>query len=64
MVKSGFGFAIMPLMTMYGLEQDVKMLRIMPPEKRIIGVSVLNENELSPAVKKAFAFIRDYPFSD
>ena len=30
MVKSGFGFAIMPRLTMYGLEQEVKMLKIFP----------------------------------
>ena len=63
MVKAGFGFAIMPLLTMYGFEQEVKMLRIVPPEKRIIGVSVRDENDLSPAVRKAFDYIKAYDFS-
>lgn len=64
MVKAGFGFAIMPLLTMYGFEQEVKMLRIMPPEKRIIGVSVIDVYDLSPSVKKAFDFIKNYDFSE
>ena len=64
MVKAGFGFAIMPLLTMYGFEQEVKMLRIMPPEKRIIGVSVSDVYDLSPSVKKAFDFIKNYDFSE
>ena len=63
MVKAGFGFAIMPLLTMYGFEQEVKILRIVPPAKRIIGVSVRDENDLSPAVKKVLDFIKEYDFS-
>lgn len=64
MVKAGFGFAIMPLLTMYGFEDEVKMLPIVPEEKRIIGASVLSEQDLSPAVKKALSFIRSYSFAE
>lgn len=64
MVKAGFGFAIMPLMTMYGFEDEVKMLPIVPVEKRMIGVAVRDAHDLSPAVKKAFEFIRNYPFEE
>lgn len=53
----------MPLLTMYGFEQEVKMLRIVPPEKRMIGVSVRDEQDLSPAVKKALNYIKEYDFS-
>lgn len=63
MVKAGFGFAIMPLLTMYGFEDEVKMLPIVPAEKRVIGVSVRNPNDLSPCVKKTLEYIRNYPFS-
>ncbi|MGN0773917.1 MAG: LysR family transcriptional regulator [Candidatus Ventricola sp.] len=63
MVKAGFGFAIMPLLTMHGFEQEVKMLRITPSEKRIIGVSVRDEHDLSPAVRKAFDYMIKYDFS-
>lgn len=63
MVKAGFGFAIMPLLTMDGFEQEVKMLRIAPPAKRIIGVAVRNEQDLSPAVRKVFDHIKRYDFS-
>ena len=64
MVKAGFGFAIMPLMTMYGFEDEVKMLPIVPVEKRVIGVAARDAHDLSPAVKKAFEFIRNYPFEE
>ena len=62
MVKSGFDFAIMPRLTMYGMEQEVKMLKILPEGNRLIGVSVRDEQELAPAVKKAFEYIRDYGY--
>ena len=62
MVKSGFGFAIMPRLTMYGMEQEVKMLKILPEGNRLIGVSVRDEQELAPAVKKVFEYIRDYRY--
>lgn len=60
-IKASFGFAIIPLLIMYGFE-EVKMLPIVPAEKRIIGVSVRDEQELSPAVGKVFEFIRNYDF--
>ena len=43
--------------------QDVKMLRMIPLAKRIIGVSVRDEQDLSPAVKKALDYIKEYDFS-
>ena len=63
MVRQGFGFAIMPLLTMNNLSEGVKMLRIVPHENRVIGVAVLNEANLSPAVKKCFHFIQNYDFA-
>lgn len=63
MVKAGSGFAIMPLLTMYGFEEEVKMLPIVPAGKRIIGVSVRDAQDLSPAVKKVFEYIRNYHFA-
>lgn len=62
MVKAGLGFAIMPLLTMYGFEEEVKMLPIVPAGKRMIGVSVRDVKDLSPAVKRTFEFIRGYHF--
>lgn len=63
MVKAGFGFAIMPLLTMYGFENEVKMLPIVPTEKRIIGACVRDINDLAPAVKKFLEFIQNYKFN-
>lgn len=63
MVKAGFGFAIMPLLTMYGFEDEVKMLPIVPAEKRVIGVAVRDVQDLSPSVKKALEYITNYPFA-
>lgn len=62
MVKAGFGFAIMPLLTMHGFEHEVKMLPIVPAERRIIGVSVRDLQDLSPSVNKMLEFIRNYQF--
>lgn len=62
MVRNGFGFAIMPYLTMNHLEDGVKMLRIVPHEMRIIGVTVRNEKDLSPAAKKFYEFVQIYNF--
>lgn len=63
MVRQGFGFAIMPLLTMSNLSNGVKMLQIVPHENRVIGAAVLNEANLSPTVKKCFHFIQNYDFA-
>ena len=62
MVKSGFGFAIMPRLTMYGMEDEVKMLKIVPEGKRLIGVAVKNEKELKPAARKALEYIKSFKY--
>ena len=63
MVKAGFGFAIMPLLTMYGFEDEVKMLTITPEEKRVIGIAVRDEQDLPPAVKRFAEFVRSRSFA-
>ena len=62
MVKAGFGFAIMPLLTMDGFENEVKMLPIAPAEERVIGACVRDTHDLSPAVRKALEFIKNYNY--
>lgn len=62
MVKAGLGFAIMPLLTMHGFENEVKMLPITPAEERVIGVCVRDLHDLAPAVKKALEFIKNYNY--
>lgn len=62
MVKAGFGFAIMPLLTMYGFEDEVKMLPITPHENRVIGACVRDTHDMSPSVKKFLEHIRKYDF--
>ena len=62
MVKAGFGFAIMPFLTMYGFEDEVKMLPITPAEERVIGACVRDTHDLSPAVRKTLEFIRNFNY--
>ena len=40
MVKSGFGFAIMPRLTMYGMEDEVKILKTVPGGRCLMGVAL------------------------
>lgn len=61
MVEAGYGIAIMPRLTMMGLENRVKMVTILPLDKRIIGV-VTKDEELSPAAKEFLKFIKNYNF--
>ena len=60
MVKNGFGFAIIPHLTMYGMEDEVKILKNVPEGRRLIGVAVKNEKELKPAFRKALEYIKSF----
>ena len=62
MVKNGFGFAIIPHLTMYGMYDEVKMLKIVPEGRRLIGVAVKNEKELGPVARKAPEYIRSFKY--
>ena len=62
MVKNGFGFAIIPRLTMYGMEDEVKMLKIVPEGRRLIGVAVKNEKEPGPVARKAPEYIRSFKY--
>lgn len=64
MVKAGFGFAIMPLLTMYGFEEEVQILPIQPEEKRVIGIAVRDAQDLPPAVRKFSEHIQSYHFPE
>lgn len=63
MVKAGFGFAIMPRLTMYGFENEVKMLPLSPTEERVIGACVRDTHDLTPAVRKVLEFITSYDYN-
>lgn len=64
MVKSGFGVAIMPKLTMKDLNKDIKMLKIVPEESRVIGAVVKDIYNLSPAAKKVLEYIKNYNYKD
>ncbi len=60
MVSCGQGISVMPTLTAKGLEADLKVLRIVPDEARIIGLSATDKKSLSPAAKQLYGYIRDY----
>lgn len=57
MVESGFGICIMPELVMLNQNNNVDVYRIEPREYRIIGITVLNQKFMAPAVKKMFDHI-------
>ena len=44
------------------MEVEVKMLKIVPEGRRLIGVAVKNEKELKPAARKAPEYIRSFKY--
>lgn len=52
-LKNSFDLAIMPCLTIYGMEDEVKILKIVPEERRLMGVALKNEKELKAAFRKA-----------
>lgn len=57
MVESGFGICIMPELVMKKINYNVNIYPIEPSEYRIIGLSVLKKQVMSPAVAKMFEHI-------
>ncbi|MCE5285220.1 MAG: LysR family transcriptional regulator [Pelosinus sp.] len=57
MVESGFGICIMPELVMRKQHNNVDVYPIEPREYRIIGITVLNQKFMAPAVKKMFTHI-------
>jgi DNA-binding transcriptional LysR family regulator len=60
MVACGRGISIMPTMTAKGLEGDLKVLQLIPEESRMIGLSAINKETLSPAAEALYDFIAEY----
>ncbi|MBO6150723.1 MAG: LysR family transcriptional regulator [Clostridium sp.] len=59
MVESGFGICLMPELTMNDIPYDVVRYRIEPEAYRMIGLSVLNEQFMAPAVRTLYRHIID-----
>jgi DNA-binding transcriptional LysR family regulator len=57
MVESGFGICIMPELVMKNQNNKVDVYMIEPLEYRIIGITVLNQTFMAPAIRKMFNHI-------
>ncbi len=60
MVACGRGISVMPTLTAKGLENGLQVLKIIPDEFRMIGLSALNKETLSPAAKALYDSICYY----
>lgn len=57
LVSNGFGICIMPELVMKSMHYEVKHYSLLPQGFRTIGISCMEENELSPAAKKLYDYI-------
>lgn len=62
LVSHGFGICLIPKLIMQDISYPVNIYPIKPDASRIIGISVLNTECMSPAVKKMYDFIINYNF--
>lgn len=60
LVSHGFGICLMPKLVMQDIFYPVDIYPIKPDASRIIGISVLNIECMSPAAKKMYDFIINY----
>ena len=60
MVSCGRGISVMAALTAKGLEGNLKVLRLLPQECRVIGLSALDKKRLSPAARELYDCICDY----
>lgn len=61
-LKNSFDLAIMPCLTIYGMEDEVKILKIVPEERRLMGVALKNKKELKPSARKALEYIKSFNY--
>lgn len=57
LVSNGFGICIIPELVMNSMHYEVKRYSLLPPGFRTIGISCMEEGELSPAAKKLYDYI-------
>ncbi|SFC15822.1 LysR family transcriptional regulator substrate-binding protein [Clostridium uliginosum] len=62
LVSHGFGICLIPKLIMQDISYPVDIYPIKPDASRIIGISVLNIECMSPAVKKMYDFIISYNY--
>lgn len=62
LVSHGFGICLIPELIMQDISYPVDIYKINPAASRIIGISVLNTECMSPAVKKMYDFIIGYNY--
>lgn len=60
MVSCGRGISVMAALTARGLEGNLKVLRLLPQECRVIGVTALDKAHLSPAARELYGWICAY----
>ena len=59
LVSSGFGFCLMPELTMNDIPYEVKRYRVEPAAFRVIGLAALNPELMAPAVRTLYQHILD-----
>lgn len=64
LVSHGFGICLLPKLIMQDISYPVDIYPIKPDASRIIGISVLNTESMSPAVKKMYDFIINYNYPE
>lgn len=64
LVSHGFGICLLPKLVMQDISYPVDIYPIKPDASRIIGISVLNTECMSPAVKKMYDFIINYSYPE
>ncbi len=58
MVESGFGFAVMPEMVLKGIPYNIAAYPFEVPGFRIVGLSTLNYDSMSPAAQTLYDYIK------
>lgn len=64
LVSHGFGICLLPKLVMQDISYPVDIYPIKPDASRIIGISVLDTECMSPAVKKMYDFIVNYNYPE
>lgn len=62
LVSHGFGICLMPKLVMQDISYPVDIYPIKPDASRVIGISALKAECMSPAVKRMYDFIIHYNF--
>ncbi|MNI79386.1 HTH-type transcriptional activator CmpR [compost metagenome] len=61
MVEKGLGISILPELVLRGQQRNIRMIPLVEPSYRSLGIAVSSLRHVSPAAKRFLNYVQSYP---